>query len=241
MNSVLLIFALITFASFAGFCFTFWRAGYWSKLLVKLNIMEEHTEINDAINSWRTCLEQLDIQADVVFLGDSITRNGDFHAFFPDKRICNLGCAGDSILNIADRVSMIPTVRPRTLIVMAGINTLASRTLKQSLAHYERLLDDLSKKQPCKQIIILSVLPVSANSKFCNNKKIIAFNEGIKKMAEARKYTYVDLFSQYAQDGSLPTTYTEDGLHLKSDCYEIWAKAVAEYVNCDITQSQASF
>lgn len=233
MNSMLLIYLVITVISVTGFVFIFWRAGYWNKLLVKLSIVEEHTAVNDAVNSWRTCLEQLDVHADIVFLGDSITRNGDFRSFFPTKRICNLGCAGDSILNIADRVSMIPTVQPRTVIVMGGINSLASRTLKQSLRHYERLLENLSKNQPCKQVIILSVLPVSADSHFCNNKKIVAFNAAIKGMAEAKKYIYIDLFSQYAKDGSLPAEYSEDGLHLKPDCYTIWANAVSQYIGSD--------
>lgn len=230
MNWILPICLFITAMTAAGSIFVFWRAGYWRKLLIKLNLVEEHTMMNDTVNSWRTCLEQLDVQADVVFLGDSITRNGDFHSLFPTKRICNLGCAGDSILNIADRVSMIPIVQPRTVIVMGGINTLASRTLKQSLRHYERLLEDLSTKQPCKQVIILSVLPVSADSRFCNNKKITAFNTAIKAMAETRDYIFIDLFTQYAKAGSLPPEYSEDGLHLKPDCYRIWADAIAPYI-----------
>ena len=227
MNIVCVLIAAI---AVVGFVYVFCRAGYWHQLLIKLDLIQERTSMNDAVNSWRTCLEQLDVHADVVFLGDSITRNGDFRSLFPTQRICNLGCAGDRILDIADRVSMIPVVRPRTVFVMAGINTLSCRTLKQALRHYSQLLEQLSKQQPCKQVVILSVLPVSADSRFCNNKKILAFNREIRQMAEARNYVYIDLFSQYAQDGCLPPEYSEDGLHLKPDCYTIWADAVAQYI-----------
>ena len=222
-----IVFASVFMIAFlACFC----RAGYFNKLLIKLGLVAEKPPVLDAVNSWHTCLEQMNVQADIVFLGDSITRNGDFRSFFPAKRICNLGCAGDSILNIVARVPMIPTVGPKTVVVMAGINTLASRSLRQSLQHFQLLLDALGQNCPHSDVIILSVLPVHAKSRYCNNRKITLFNTAIQQLAQSRGYSYVDLFSLYAENGSLPEYHSSDGLHIHPSSYNIWAKAISPYI-----------
>ena len=65
------------------------------RMLAKLGLSEYQTT-NWTLVSWERSLEQLDYDADIVFIGDNLTSGEDFQARFPDKQILNLGLSGDS-------------------------------------------------------------------------------------------------------------------------------------------------
>ena len=96
------------------YCFNFVSvsSGYIDRLTYKVNIKTETPVTSDSYKSWENCLEQLNIKADVVFIGDSLTANGNFQKAFPNTSVCNLGCYGDRIVNVRSRISTVSSLHP---------------------------------------------------------------------------------------------------------------------------------
>jgi len=58
------------------------RGGDVDKVLVKTGLKEYEAPINWTLESWRSSLKAMDMDADVVFFGDSITRGGQWAEVF---------------------------------------------------------------------------------------------------------------------------------------------------------------
>ena len=107
-----------------GFFTIFFRENYSERILIRCGLKEEKAQepgINYTLISWESSLAQLDYDADIVFLGDSITQMGNFQSYFIDKRIINLGISGDSLCGMTSRVNMISNVKAEKVFLMAGI------------------------------------------------------------------------------------------------------------------------
>lgn len=197
-------------------------------LLIKLGLKEDEPVNKDPYKAWTNCLEQLDLDADIVFIGDSITANGDFQSLIPDKKVCNLGCFGDHIWDVTARIKSVEAVKPETICIMIGTNTLGCRSFEQSTHYYSAMADAYVSTFPDCKIIFLGLLPVAHNLELGSrtNANIQRFNDFIRKTAEGHNAEFVDLFDLYALDGELNPSCTEDGLHLTIDSYKPWVNAI---------------
>lgn len=215
-----------------AFSVVFIRSGYARKVLVKMGLKEEIAVTDWTAVSWNSCLEQLDYDADVVFFGDSITRGGDFQKYFPDSRTVNLGCSGDTLSQMIERVPMVKAVSPEKVFLMGGINGLIYTAYDTSVKRYEELLLELKKQLPDAEIYVQSVLPISSSRETANkdNAIIIKFNDQIKRLAEKYSLTYIDLHSVYEMGGVLKSDYTTDGVHLNEQAYLLWVDKIKQYV-----------
>lgn len=216
---------------FIALIFVSVSSGYIDRLTYKLNIKTETPVTSDSYKSWENCLEQLNIKADVVFIGDSLTANGNFQKAFPNTSVCNLGCYGDRIVNVRSRISTVSSLHPSKVFIACGVNSLACRNLKTCKYQYKKLITECVKELPDTKIFICSVLPVAdVKNPYCDNDKIRNFNHYLKSLSQSQKLTFIDLYSAYEQNGSLPKKYTQDGLHLTSSSYVIWYKLIKKYV-----------
>ena len=198
-------------------------------LLIKIGLKEDAPVNKDPYASWTNCLSQLNLDVDVVFIGDSITAKGDFQSLISDSTVCNLGCYGDQIWDVTARIGGVKAVKPEKLFIMIGTNTLACRSLEQSMRSYSAMADKYASTFPECDIIFLSVLPVVAKAEqgARTNENISKFNTFIKATAEEHNAAYVDLFSVYEINGALNPAYTDDGLHITSDAYSLWVDAIS--------------
>ena len=219
----MLVIALMCFSALV--CM---KSGLISTLLIKVGIKEDVPVNKDPYKSWSNCLEQLDIDADIVFIGDSITANGDFQSLIQSKTVCNLGCYGDQIWDVTARINAVKAVKPETIYIMIGTNSLACRTLEQAEKSYSVMADTYTETFPESRIVFLSVLPVTPKLEdgARTNKNISIFNAFIQSTAKKHNAEYVDLFLLYALDSELNPQYTEDGLHITPDSYYIWVDAI---------------
>lgn len=226
--TIALVLIVITLTIFSAFLSV--KSGMFSILLLKTGLREDVPINKDAYKSWSNCLDQLDIDADVVFIGDSITANGDFQSLMPNKIVCNLGCYGDQIWDVTARIDAVKTVKPETIYIMIGTNSLACRTLEQTEKSYSVMADTYAETFPESRIVFLSVLPVTPKLEdgARTNTNIPVFNTFIQATAKKHNAEYIDLFSLYVLDGGLNPQYTEDGLHITQDSYSIWVDAISE-------------
>lgn len=185
-----------------------------------------------AYASKANCLNQLHINADIVFLGDSLSHHGKFDSLLHEYKVCNLGVPDDTIQGLLNRLNEVYAVSPKKLFVMGGINTLSKYNYKKSLLIYETLLKDIKKYFPETDVYIQSVLPVSKSFEkfYLSNDLIREYNSKLIELSSKYQFTYIDLYSAYAKDGFLNSEYTADGLHLKTDSYIVWSNIIRKYL-----------
>ena len=183
-------------------------------------------------SAWKNSIEKLHMQFDVAFFGNSITCGSDFQQYFEDKKIINLGLGGDIIPGMVDRIPLIVAAQPQKVFIMAGTNDLFHVNIDVFKSRYAILLDSISSALPDAKIYIESVLPM--NNEMCKTapspKSIQEANAAISKLAKDRDITFIDLYSLYEKDGMMPRKMTKDGIHVKKEYYDIWAKAIQKYI-----------
>ena len=187
----------------------------------------------DCVNSWNNCIEKLDMEADVVFFGDSETAGGDWQQEFPDVRSINLGYIGEDTKGMLRRVDAIKAVKPKKVFLMAGINGLQQQTMDEFEYWYAALVDAIHRDVPDAELYIESILPVTSYSDYCDNEKIREANVLLKRLAADRNIQYIDVYGAYAQDGALPDAMSYDGVHLYDEAYSIWYEVIKHQVNSE--------
>lgn len=222
----------VAFISTVAFVLLFIKAGCLQKLLVKLGLRKQKVSMNWTAFSWESCLRKMECKADVVFLGDSLVRGGDFHEQFRDVKIVNLGSSGDTLSGMIGRISAVQALSPRKVFLMGGINGLTDQNVACCLSSYEDLVLELGKAIPSVHLYIQSVLPLSAakSRSICKNATIEAFNAGVHSIADRYGHTFIDLYPLYLRDGVLAPEKTVDGIHLKPEAYETWYEMIRPYI-----------
>lgn len=219
-----------------GFTVLFIHGHYGHKLLVKLGLASEepeyaHAADRRAVAGWDRCLEQLGVDADVVFFGDSLTHHSDFTAYFPGLTICNFGVDSDTLLGMTDRVYTIKTVNPEKVFLLGGINSLKKDNFDATLSEYTQLVH-LMRSVLDAEIYVISILPISRDRAAdpAANEAISRFNQKIAELAETEGAVYIDLASRMMLDEAMNPDYTIDGVHLSPAGYDVWADAISEYL-----------
>ena len=187
------------------------------------------------LEGWANSLKKMNSNVDVVFYGNSITFGSNFHELFPECSICNLGCNGDNLDDLIHRSFIISSVHPRRIFILGGINRLQDITIEEFGDKYELLVDTIKKQNPSSKLLLQSILPVNtsmevgARYRTCQNR-IVEANRIIEEIAKNKNCVYIDLYSRYQVNGSMPPQYTGDGLHLYSEAYKVWANAISSYL-----------
>ena len=168
-----------------------------------------------------------------VMLGDSITAQGDFQAYFESVTVINLGIPGDTIVGVTERFGQAAELSPDLLMILCGINSLSDDTLEKSLAEYGLLAGRAADLPEETRVVIQSVLPADEAfmiRKSCSDGTIRAFNDGLREIAEKSGFDYLDLYSDFAVNGAMDPELTTDGLHLNKKGYDLWAERIRTYM-----------
>jgi len=110
--------------------------------------------------------------------------------------------------------------------IMIGVNELGINDEKAFVDQYRIVIEEIQKLQPDATIYILGIMnvsqEVSADSSYCNNDNINARNWEIAHIADGKSIFYLDVNPAVCdEDGFLRKDYSNDGIHLRSDCYDI--------------------
>lgn len=173
--------------------------------------------------------------ADVVLLGDSITQGWLLHkplweAQFPGVTTVNAGVASDGVEHILWRVEHgeFDKVRPRVVVLMAGINNLAftpPRTIADGLAD---VMAAVAKRSPDTVFLLLGVMPSGKDPDHKRRPKIKAVNDLLAKLADGNRIRYLDVGPALLEkDGTLLKATSFDFVHFTKSGYERWAAALA--------------
>jgi lysophospholipase L1-like esterase len=172
---------------------------------------------------------------DFVALGDSITEQQNWAARFPHIAIANRGIGGNLIGDMLNRVDLVDASRPKTVLLMAGINDfiVQGRTAEVTFEDYAILVRHL-KKLGIDVIIQSTLLCNEKIDKYkCNENlrdKIHTLNHSLVSFAATEKLTFVDLNHVLAPDGVLLAKYSYDGEHLNDAGNSMWAKTLLPFM-----------
>ncbi len=169
-------------------------------------------------------------QADIVFLGDSITYGGEWDEYFKDLNVYSIAVPGDSVEEILCKVDMVSSLKPEKIFIMVGTNNISrigyGNTISQK---YEELIIELQNKTSAR-IFIQSVLPVREPSGL-SNTRIDKANDIIKNIAERYSCVYVNLHDEFSnENGELQLEYSSDGCHINESGYIKWVSIIYDLI-----------
>jgi len=172
-------------------------------------------------------------EAEIIFLGDSLTDLCEWSEFFRNNRIKNRGICGDTTDGILNRITNIVDSQPQKIFIMISINDLnQGRDVESIFGNYKQILEVFKNQIPATEIYIQSVLPVTKRFNEAEiNEKIVQLNAKLKDLAKEFSVQYIDLFSCFLdKNNQLDARYTLDGVHLNGEGYLLWKQVIEKDV-----------
>jgi len=171
----------------------------------------------------------------ILFLGDSLTDEGEWIELFEDLRIKNRGISGDTTDGILARLSQVIEHCPEKIFLMIGINDLLNegKSPLEISQNYRSILANIHRETPATQVFIQSVLPINNQRYgiFLDNTQVTELNSYLQELAKEFSFSYIDLFTHLSdRQGQLDARYTLDGVHLNGPAYLLWKTAIEKYI-----------
>ncbi|MBX3098052.1 MAG: hypothetical protein KF761_00600 [Salinibacterium sp.] len=156
----------------------------------------------------------------IVFLGDSITAQGDWGVWFPDRAVHNLGVDGNTTDDVIARIGDVVALRPAVVALLIGTNDLGTRqSVEHLVRNVEYLMVALRRDLPGARLLVQSILP--RGREFAD--PIQDANRHLRQFAPSINAGFLDLWESFAQeDGEIDPRLSDDRLHLTAAGYEAW-------------------
>ncbi|MDE7376486.1 MAG: hypothetical protein K2N16_06530 [Muribaculaceae bacterium] len=175
---------------------------------------------------------------DIIMLGNSLTNGCEWHELLGMPNVKNRGITSDVIAGISDRLPALVNGQPAKIFLLIGVNDISHNLpVADIAAEYATLIDKIREQMPNTKLYVQSCLPVNISfGKYAGmadkEDEIVDLNTALKAMADEKGYTYIDLWSAFAdQDGHMRRELTNDGLHLLGQGYLVWRDCILPYIN----------
>ena len=149
----------------------------------------------------------------IVFLGDSLTHDGRWAEWFPDRETQNLGVGGNTTDDVV-------ALQPEVVVLLVGTNDLSTRkSVEHVVRNIEYVLVTLRRALPGARMLLQSIMP--RGREFA--ARIQDANRHLRQFAPSVNVQYLDLWPTLAlEDGELDPALSDDRLHLNDAGYERW-------------------
>ena len=156
-----------------------------------------------------------------------------------NKHVKNRGISGDICMGVYDRLDAVLKGKPAKIFLLIGINDVSRGTSADTIVGYIGMIAaKIKKDSPKTRLYLQSVLPVSDHYNMFKGhtahwEEVAKINEGLIRLAEKEKLTYIDLYSHFvdSKTGKMNIEYTNDGLHLLGKGYLKWVEIVKPYIS----------
>jgi lysophospholipase L1-like esterase len=176
--------------------------------------------------------------ADVIFIGDSITHDWEgrgkkvWAEHFTPLKASNLGIGGDQTGHVLWRITEgkeLEPIKPRAAVMMIGTNNMGRHSAEQIAGGIKAIVAELRKQKPEMKILLLGIFPRSPKGTDKVREKIKATNAIIAKLDDGKHVFYKDIGEKFLdKDGTLEKKIMYDYLHLTPEGYQIWADAIKD-------------
>lgn len=174
----------------------------------------------------------------IVLLGDSITADGHYGQLMQDAmdtryperqiRVLSRGSHGDTARRALERLDVdVVQWRPSWVLINFGINDVNGYSVEEFLAHYEVLVNRISRDTSAK-IGIVSPLYQDRDTESPKMRELV---EGLQKLALKYGVLYVPLYETVRQlRPGIPAgvRYAPDGSHPKVLGYQMFAQTILQ-------------
>jgi len=192
-------------------------------------------------------------EAQLVFLGDSITHNWEkggkevWDKYWAPLNAANFGIGGDRTEHVLWRLEHgnFDGLKPKEIVVMIGTNNTGHQgrpmkeldgatyqcTAQQTAEGVKAIVDKLEQKCPGAKILLLAIFPRGEKPEDKLRQQNEETNAIIKNLADNKTIYFMDINAKFLQpDGTLSRDIMPDLLHPNAKGYEIWAEAIAPKV-----------
>lgn len=187
-------------------------------------------------------LEAKNAEADIVFLGDSITHAWEvegeqaWQRYFAKLNCINLGYAGDRTEHVLWRIEQgeLSLKKAEYVCLLIGTNNAGHRNdpaeeISQGIGH---ILACIQRALPTAKIILTAIFPRSRKPTQRMRLLVNQTNSLIRNYCDDERIHWLDINSQLLnKDGILEADVMPDYLHPNAEQYTIWAQAICEKVH----------
>ncbi len=178
----------------------------------------------------------------VVFIGDSITDLYILDDHYADLPLAcyNRGIGGDTTSGVLKRLKLsIFDIEPSVVVLMIGTNDINGGLDEDGIVErYSQIIDEIYADLPDVELYCMSIIPQNSQIEESGHvriaettPKILSINEKIRRIAEEKGATYLDLFSLLADENNhLIKEYSDDGLHLNQKGLSVWTALIKPYL-----------
>ncbi|MCU1412989.1 MAG: hypothetical protein JWN80_329 [Microbacteriaceae bacterium] len=168
------------------------------------------------------------VEADVLFVGDSITDLGLWNEWFPKLVTINRGISGETSGQVLERLDTF-SASAKAVFLLIGTNDLTLGVAEdQIVANVSTIVSHLVTSFADATIVVQSVMPRSAKWK----RRLDSLNVRYQKIASDLGVEYLDLWPALADSaGTLPKTISLDALHLNGPGYQKWVDAISPTIS----------
>lgn len=163
----------------------------------------------------------------LLLVGDSMIDFFDWQSRFPERKVTNLGRAGESVEELRDRAPKIVNNHepPDLMLIMIGTNNVAMGNFN-FLEPYAGIIATFQEAYPAATLVINSLLPMELN--YLAPDTVARVNASLQGLAADAAAVYLDVWAAMVdKTGQVLTNVLEDEVHLNRNGYEIWAKELA--------------
>ena len=172
-------------------------------------------------------------EAEVIFLGDSLTDGCDVKKYYPEFQALNRGIGGDRTYDVLSRMQVsVYDAKPKVVVLLiGGNNVLGGEDLQKIATEYEEILKGLQGTLPQTKVAVLSLTSMGGDCAR-KNPEAALLNYKIKDLAAKYDYAFVDVFTPLFDPDRMEirAEYTSDGAHLTDDGYRVLAAAVTPVI-----------
>ena len=204
------------------------------------NLNNEKKNLSDSITDLRKINKNY---TNYLFLGDSITDYYDLDKYYEGYKVVNSGISGNQTSDILDDLQKRAYVyNPSTIFLLIGTNDyIHNKKEDETVNNIKEIVEKLNKNLPNAKIYLESIYPVNNTDdkkisksmvSIRNNTSIKKINSELKKYCNDKNCTYLDMYSLLEdKDGNLKLEYTNEGLHMSDEGYEVITKELKKYMH----------
>ena len=152
--------------------------------------------------------------------------------YFNDIDWLGAGISGDRTEHILWRIKYgsYNTGKPKVITLAIGVNNFAFNSAEEIAVGIESIIALMKVKFADSEILFYGPLPTGLDKNSDRRKKYNKIHELIEHLGNEKSIHYYNMLTEFSDEsGNLNALYySGDGIHLKTDGYDIWGKHIKE-------------
>lgn len=174
-----------------------------------------------------------------LFLGDFITEQYDLEQHFLDMKVVNSGVSDSQTKDILDNLrDRAYQYNPSKIFLLIGINDIQEGVDSEEIVdNIKKILSELKINRPYAELYLEAIYPVDeekSEAQGITNEEIRSINKSLTEYCKNSKITFIDTFNLLLDSEAdvlkIKDEYTEDGLHITTEGYEVITKEIMKYI-----------